>query len=415
MKRAAGTSAALLAALALTAVPAQAAAKAPECPDSVKAPSAIVVEVSTGTVACARQADEERSIGSTTKLMTALLTLEEAKLSQTFKASSYRPSPIESQIGLQAGERMKVSDLMRGLLLESGNDAAMTLAQGVSGSTKAFVRAMNRRARRLGLSHTHYDNPIGLDGAKNYSSARDLVTLATVLRTNAFFKKVVDSPSGTLKTGVRPRTFRNRNTLIGKFPYVNGVKTGHTRGAGYVLVGSASRNGIQLVSAVLATPSEAARDADTIALYKWAFPRFQRIRAVIEDRPMATAQIRYRSGAELKLVPDRTIRRIVPRGRRQAISLKVDAPSVVEGPIRRGQRLGKVEVRQGGKTVATVALIAQSAVPAAKIAQKTKTAAQSPWVIVGVASALLLATVLLAVRRRARLTRRRRPRQTSAA
>ena len=414
MRRAAGTSAALLAALALTAAPAQ-AAKAPDCPDSVKAPSAIVIEVSTGTVACARQADRERSIGSTTKLMTALLTLENAKLSDTFKASSYRPSPIESQIGLQPGERMRVSDLMRGLLLESGNDAAMALAQGVSGSTKAFVRAMNRRARRLGLSHTHYDNPIGLDGAKNYSSARDLVTLATVLRTNAFFKKVVDSPSGTLKTGVRQRTFRNRNTLIGKFPYVNGVKTGHTRGAGYVLVGSASRNGIQLVSAVLATPSEAARDADTIALYKSAFPRFQRIRAVIEDRPMATAQIRYRSGAELKLVPDRTIRRIVPRGRRQAVSLKVDAPSVVEGPIRRGQRLGKVEVRQGGKTVATVALIAQSAVPAAKIAQKTKTAAQSPWLIVGVASALLLATVLLAVRRRARLTRRRRPRQTSAA
>jgi D-alanyl-D-alanine carboxypeptidase (penicillin-binding protein 5/6) len=414
VRRAAGTSAALLAALALSATPAQ-AAKAPDCPDSVKAPSAIVIEVTTGTVACARQADKERSIGSTTKLMTALLTLEEAKLSDTFKASSYRPSPIESQIGLQPGERMKVSDLMRGLLLESGNDAAMTLAQGVSGSTKAFVKDMNGRARKLGLTHTHYDNPIGLDGPGNYSSARDLVTLATVLRTNAFFKKIVDSPSGTLKTGDHPRTFRNRNTLIGKFPYVNGVKTGHTRGAGYVLVGSASRNGVQLVSAVLATPSEAARDADTIAAYKWAFPRFQRIRAVIEGRPMATAKIRYRSGAELKLVPDRTVRRIVQRGHRDAVSLKVDAPSVVEGPIRSGQRLGQVQVRQGGKTVATVALIAQAAVPAANTAQRTKAAAGSPWLVIGVAFAVLVATVLLAARRRARLTRRRRPRQTSAA
>ena len=206
MRRTAGTSAALLAALALAtaaAAPAQAQqAKVPDCPDAVKAPSAIVIEVSTGIVACARQADKERSIGSTTKLMTALLTLEDAKLSETFKASSYRPSPIESQIGLQPGEKMKVSDLMRGLLLESGNDAAMTLAQGVSGSTKAFVREMNKRARKLGLEHTHYDNPIGLDGAANYSSARDLVTLATVLRTNSFFKKIVDSPSGTLKTGV---------------------------------------------------------------------------------------------------------------------------------------------------------------------------------------------------------------------
>ena len=414
MRRAAGTSAALLAALALSATPAQ-AAKAPDCPDSVKAPSAIVIEVSTGTVACARQADKERSIGSTTKLMTALLTLEEAKLSQTFKASSYRPSAIESQIGLQPGERMKVADLMRGLLLESGNDAAMALAQGVSGSTKAFVREMNRRARKLGLEHTHYDNPIGLDGPGNYSSARDLVTLATVLRTNAFFKKIVDSPSGTLKTGVHPRTFANRNTLVRKYDYVNGVKTGHTRGAGYVLVGSASRNGIQLVSAVLATPSEAARDADTIAAYKWAFPRFQRVRAVIEGRTMATAAIRYRNGAKLKLVPDRTIRRIVPRGHRDAVSLKVDAPSVVEGPIRSGQRLGKVEVRQGGKVVATAALIAQAAVPAANTAQRTKAAAGSPWLIIGVALAVLVATVLLMARRRARISRRRRPRQTSAA
>jgi D-alanyl-D-alanine carboxypeptidase (penicillin-binding protein 5/6) len=413
----AGTSAALLAALALAAgaaTPAQ-AAKVPDCPDSVKAPSAIVIEVSTGTVACARQADKERSIGSTTKLMTALLTLENAKLSDTFKASSYRPSPIESQIGLQPGERMKVSDLMRGLLLESGNDAAMTLAQGVSGSTKAFVRQMNRRARKLGLEHTHYDNPIGLDGPDNYSSARDLVTLATVLRTNAFFKKIVDSPSGTLKTGVRPRTFANRNTLVRKYDYVNGVKTGHTRGAGYVLVGSASRNGIQLVSAVLATPSEAARDADTLALYKYAFPRFQRIRAVIEGRTMATANIRYRPGAKLKLVPDRTVRRIVQRGHRDAVTLEVDAPTLVEGPIRSGKRLGKVEVRQGGKTVATVALIAQAAVPAANTAQRTKAAAGSPWLVIGVAFAILAATVLLTARRRMRTTRRRRPRQTSAA
>ena len=415
MKRLAGMGAALMLALALSTPASARAATPPDCPDTANAPSAIVVEVSTGTVACARQADKERPIGSTTKLMTALLVLEEAKLSDTFKASNYHPAPIESQIGLVPGERMKVSDLMRGLLLESGNDAAMALAIGVSGSEKAFVREMNRRARKLGLTHTHYDNPIGLDGDGNYSTARDLVTLATVLRTNKFFKKIVDSPSGTLKTGIHPRTFRNSNTLLGKYSWVNGVKTGHTRGAGYVLVGSASRNGVQLISAVLATPTEAARDDDTIALYKWAFPRFQRIRPVIEGRPMATAQIRYRAGAELKLVPDRTIRRIVLRGHRAAVSIDVDAPKVVEGPIRSGQRLGKVNVSQNGRLVATVPLIAQAAVPAAAIAQKTKSVASSPLLIIGVALAVLLATVLLAVLRRARTTRRRRHRQTSAA
>ncbi|WP_028059312.1 D-alanyl-D-alanine carboxypeptidase family protein [Candidatus Solirubrobacter pratensis] len=384
---------------------AAAAVKPPDCPAAVGAPSAIVIEVSTGTVACARQPDKRLLVGSTTKLMTALLTLERAKLSDTFTASNYRPAPIESQIGLQPGERMKVSDLLRGLLVESGNDAAAALAKGVGGSEKGFVRLMNRRARQLGLHNTHYENPIGLDAAGNYSSARDLVTLATVLRTNAFFKKVVNSKSVTLKSGNHLRTFTNRNTLVLKLPYVNGVKTGHTNQAGYALVGSASRNGIQLISAVLDTPSESARDDDTAALYKWTFPRFQRIRPVIKGIAMASVPIRFGQGAKLKLVAARTIRRIVLRGHRAAVATRVSAPAEVAGPIHSGQQLGRVEVRQSGKLVATVPLIAQSALPAAGITQRTKSWAGRPWVLVGVLAAIV-GTFLVARRRRLQSARR---------
>jgi len=388
-------------------------AHATACPSSVKAPQAIVIEVSTGIVACERQADKERPVGSTTKLMTALLTLEEAKLSDTFTASDYVPAPVESQIGLQRGERMKVSDLMRGLLLESGNDAAAALAEGVSGSRSKFVKEMNKRAEELGLKHTHYANPIGLDEEGNYSSARDLVTLATVLRTNTFFKKIVDSPVGTLKTGVHPRTFKNRNKLVAQYSWINGVKTGHTNGAGYVLVGSARRNGIQLISAVLGTASEAARDNDTMALLNYAIPKFQRIRAVVEGKTMATAQIRDRAGATLALAPDRTVRRIIERGKRDEITTTVDAPDVVEGPIRSGQRLGRVAVKQDGKLIATVALVAKSAVAAPTPAQKAKTWAARPWVIGGIGLAVV-ATVLL-VTRRARTSRRRPSRREASA
>ena len=112
--------------------------------------------------------------------MTALLTLERADLGDTFRAADYQPAPAESQIGLMPGERMSVRDLLRGLLVASGNDAAMTLAKGVAGSERAFVRLMNRRARELGLEHTHYGNPIGLDEPGAHSSARDLVKLAAV-------------------------------------------------------------------------------------------------------------------------------------------------------------------------------------------------------------------------------------------
>jgi D-alanyl-D-alanine carboxypeptidase (penicillin-binding protein 5/6) len=389
--------------LTLNATPAQ--AKAPACPSTAKAPSAIVIEVSTGIVACARAPDRRRPVGSTTKLMTALLTLEKAKLSDSFVASSYRPAPIESKIGLLPGEKMRVSDLMRGLLVESGNDAAAALAKGVAGSEKGFVRLMNQRARALDLDNTHYANPIGLDADGNYSSARDLVTLATVLRTNSFFKKVVDSPRVTLKTGDHPRTFTNRNRLVVNYPFVNGVKTGHTRQAGYVLVGSASRNGIQLISAVLDTPSENARDADTLALYRWAFPRFQRIRPVIKGHVMAKVPIRFRQGAKLKLKASRTVRRIVLRGHRDAVTLKVFAPDEVAGPIHGGQRLGRVEVRQGGHLVATVPLIAGAALPAANATQRAKSWAGTPWVLVG-GLAAIVATFLLARRRRLHSTRR---------
>jgi D-alanyl-D-alanine carboxypeptidase (penicillin-binding protein 5/6) len=345
--------------------------------------------------------------------MTALVTLENAKLSETFTASDYQPLPIESQIHLQRGERMKVSDLMRGLLLESGNDAAVTLAEGVSGTRKKFVSEMNRRARELKLEDTHFANPIGLDDPDNYSSAKDLVELAKILRTNAFFKKVVDSPSGTLKTGNHPRTFRNRNRLIGRYPWVNGVKTGHTRGAGYVLVGSGSKNGIQLISAVIGAPSEAARDSDTMTLLNYALPKFQRIRAVVEGKTMATAQIRDKAGATLALAPDRTVRRIVERGKRDEVTRTIEAPEVVEGPIRSGQRLGRVLVHQEGRLVATVALVAKSAVAAPTRAEKAKTFAARPYVVGGIA-AVLLATVLL-VTRRARTSRRRPPRSEASA
>jgi D-alanyl-D-alanine carboxypeptidase (penicillin-binding protein 5/6) len=344
--------------------------------------------------------------------MTALLTLEEAKLSATCTAARYNALPIESKIGLQPGERMRVSDLMRGLLIESGNDAAVTLAECVSGSRKAFVKEMNRRARKLGLKDTHYANPIGLDDPGNYSTARDLVTLAIVLRTNKFFKKVVDSPSATLKTGVRPRTFENRNDLVRRFPFVNGVKTGHTRGAGYVLVGSGSRHGIQLVTAVLGTASEAARDADTRALFDWTYPRFQRIRSVIKGRELAAPPIRYRRGATLSLVARRTVRRVVLRGHRASVRTKVFAPDSVEGPIHKGQRLGRVEVRQGGRVVAKVPLVSSANVPAAGIAQKTKSAASRPLILVLIAVAALAATLLL-TRRRNRSERR--PREARAA
>ncbi len=396
----------VLLAAALAPSAAGAAERPPRCP--VNAPSAIVIEVSTGTVACATNPDARRSIASTTKLMTALLTLERAKLTDTFTAADYFPGPGESQIGLERGERMSVRDLMRGLLVESANDGAVTLAEGVSGSKRAFVRAMNRRAQQLKLTNTHYANPIGLDEAGNYSTARDLVRLAVVLRTNRFFRTTTDRPTVRLTTGNRTRTFANRNTLVRSTGWVNGVKSGHTSQAGYVLVGAGRQNHIQLVSAVLGTPSVAARDAATLALLKYGFPRYQQITALRRGTVMTRVPIRYRRGAELALVAGRTVRRIVPRGQRDDVDRRlVGRPDDVTGPVIAGQSFGAVEILQNGRVVGRVPLVAASSVPAADLEQKAKSWFTSPLPLLLVVG-LIGGTVLVGrqVRRMVRDQRR---------
>jgi len=206
----------------------------------------------------------------------------------------------------------------------------------------------------------------------------------------------------TLASGDRRRTILNRNTLVREVPSISGVKTGHTSRAGYVLVGSATRRGVTLVSVVLGTPSEAARNADTLALLRYGFGRYERRRAVRRGAVLARVPIRYRRGAELELVADRTLRRVVRRGQRARVRLG-SAPAEVEGPIRRGQRLGSADVFVGRKRVASLPLVAAASVPAAGVAQRTKDYLTRPFGFALALAALVAAgTVGVLLRRRGR-------------
>jgi len=376
------------------------AARAADPPPSVSAQSALVVEGSTADVAYAKQADRRRSIASATKLMTALLTLERSRPSTEYRAVRYRALPAESKINLQPGEKMTVADLLRGLLIESANDAAATLAARVGGSEAAFVRSMNARAQKLGLKDTHYANPIGLDDPANYSTARDLVRLTLRLRAFDFFRRTVARERVTLKTGNRPRTLENRNTLV-RLPVVTGVKTGHTQQAGYVLIGSARKHGITLISAVLGAPSVAAREADSRKLFAWAFKRYQRLRPIPPGEELARAAIKYRRGAELALLVGDTSRRFVVRRGQELRRCGLRVPSEVAGPITRGQKLGEVDVCRGKRKLATLPVVSSADVPAAGLAVRTKDRFTRPWALLLVALVALSGTVLLTrVRRR---------------
>jgi D-alanyl-D-alanine carboxypeptidase (penicillin-binding protein 5/6) len=381
----------------------------------VSAPSALVVEGSTADVAYAKQPDRRRAIASATKLMTALLTLERTRPSTEFRAVRYRALPAESKINLQPGESMTVADLLRGLLVESANDAAATLATRIGGSESAFVRAMNQRAQKLGLKNTHYANPIGLDDAGNYSTARDLVRLTLRLRAFDFFRRTVAREQVTLRSGARPRTLENRNRLV-RLPVVTGVKTGHTQQAGYVLIGSGRKRGITLITAVLGAPSESARESDTRKLLAWAFQLYQRVRAIPPGEVLARAAIRYRRGAELALVVGDTGRRFVIRRGTRLRRCGLRVPADVEGPVRRGQKLGEVDVCRGDDKLATLPVVASADVPEAGLAVRTKDRFTRPGTLLIAALIGLGGTLGLArVRRRGSGGRRGSRREPEAA
>jgi serine-type D-Ala-D-Ala carboxypeptidase (penicillin-binding protein 5/6) len=390
------------AAAALLAAPAAAPAQGPPQP-AIGADTAVVIDARTGETLYARRANRRHAIASTTKIMTALVAREGAELGDVFAASDYQPAPIESQIRLRRGERLTLEDLLEGLLLESANDAAIAIAEGVAGSREAFVDRMNARAQELGLDGTRFANPIGLDDPDNYSTARELALMARELMGDRALARIVDSPTARLETGARPRTVANRNRLVRLYPWVTGVKTGRTQQAGYVLVGSASRRGARVISVVTGEPSEAARDADSLALLRYGLAQFRRALVVRKGRRAAAADVRHFDGRRVALVPERSASLLIRRGER--VERRVEAPDELEGPLPRGERVGTLAVTYRDRVVRRVPLVTAAPVPEANAWRKlTGSAAAGAAAIAFLALAALAA---LALTRAGRAGRRR--------
>ncbi|MGI9184634.1 MAG: D-alanyl-D-alanine carboxypeptidase family protein [Solirubrobacteraceae bacterium] len=327
--------------------------------------SAILVEPTTGQVLDGVAPHRELPIASATKLMTALLTLEHVRrLGTVFTQNNFYPAAVDSQIGLVPGERMTVHDLLLALMLPSADDAAEDLAYNLGhGSVGRFVGMMDARARELGLHHTHYATPSGLDTPGNYSTAADLVKLAGYdLAHSPYFARIVALPHAVLHSGNHVRYVINRNTLVSEYHWIHGVKTGHTGAAGYVLVASGHRDGMTLLSTVLGTSSEAARDANTLALLDYGFANFRRVTPVRAGEVLARPTVTYRTGEHAALVAGTGLIRVVAR--RAAVAVRVQAPSQLTGPLRRHARLGTAVVLVGGRPVARIPLLLARALPA---------------------------------------------------
>ena len=335
-------------------------------PPSVQAPEAIVVDAGSGTVLYGKNEAARRPIASTTKLMTAYIALRGTRPDQVFTAQSYPATSAESTLGLHAGERMTEGDLLRALLLPSANDAAATLARGIAGSEKAFVTRMNNEAKRLRLRDTHYANPIGLDDPKGYSSARDLATLARALMSDPRFAAIVDMRQARLRSGSHERKVVNRNDLVGRYGFVDGVKTGHTSGAGYVLVGAGHRDHARVISVVLGTPSESARDSETLELLRYGLGRFATI-TVHSSRTVKLVAIKD-FAARAPLRPGHDLTAAVPRG--SSVTLRTFPPMILRGPLGVGHSVGTTGIYVGDRRLASAPLVTAEQVPGTTIGRR---------------------------------------------
>jgi D-alanyl-D-alanine carboxypeptidase (penicillin-binding protein 5/6) len=358
-----------------------------------------LLDATTGEVLASHAARRQLPVASTTKLMTAYVALKELPLDRIVSAAPYQAEYGESLLGLRPGQRISVRDLLYGLILRSGNDAAYDLALAAAGSEPRFVLQMNRYAAALGLADTHYANPIGLDQRGNHSSAYDLAVLARRLLRIPVFARIADSDQAVLDSVRPPRRIETIDELLEMAPWINGVKTGHTFGARYVLVGSGRRMGVELIAAVVGAETDEERYAGAMRLLEYGFSLYRRRTPVRAGQALARPSLRY-SGGGLPLRAARTVSVGVRRGQR--VEVPVLAPDEVEGPIERGAVLGRAVVRVGGLPAETVPLRAARTVPRASAFDRARSFVEDNPGWIALALLGILGVVALVLRRRSR-------------
>ena len=310
-----------------------------------------------GAVLAQGNARRERAIASITKLMTAIVVLEHASLSDVVRVSPRAAGVGESTVYLRAGEELTTGELIRAMLVRSANDAAEALALQVGkGSTSQFVALMNAKARELGLADTHFENPHGLDASGHVSSARDTTALIRYALGVPFIRDALSRSTVSLPGG---RVFPTTDDLLVSWPTLVGGKTGHTRDAGWSETAAAKAGGVTVYGTVLGSDTRSSRNDALRQLLTFGLAQYRRTTAIDASRVYADAETGYGRPA-VKLVAPRDVARTVRLG--TPLVERIVAPSSVTLPVRKGQRLGRVEVYARDRLVASSNLVAATAV-----------------------------------------------------
>jgi D-alanyl-D-alanine carboxypeptidase (penicillin-binding protein 5/6) len=335
--------------LAFLALSAPAAAATPD----VDARAYVVMNGATQEVLLARNAHDRLPVASITKLMTALLTVANARPNDVVVVDSEAAGVTGSTIGLRAGERLRVRELLAASLIQSANDSAVALGEYIEARTgEPFAELMNSRAQSLGLEDSRFVRPDGLDVAGQYSSALDVTKLGLVAMREPLIRALVRQESATISGGRRLNTW---NDLLGEFPGVFGVKTGHTSVAGWSEVAAARGNGVAIYATVLGSPSRSVRNADLEELLGWGMSRYAVVPLAPPGRVYGRVDVTYGEEA-VPVVAARPLRRAVRIGR--PLVQRIVLPSQVELPVRRGDVLGELSVYERNRLLGRAPLVA---------------------------------------------------------
>lgn len=327
----------------------------------VTARSAVVMEALTGEVLYQRMMDERRYPASTTKIMSLITALESNKgsLDDAVKISGTAADMEGSTMWLERGERYRLEDLLYGMMLVSGNDAATAVAEHVAGSVPAFAKRMTEKAHEIGATHTRFVNSCGLHDPLHYTTAHDLALITAYGYKNSTFRKIVSTKEWRVPLVKPPfsRELENENMLLWIYPGANGVKTGYTDASGRCVVTAAERDGVQLIAVVL---DGIYMWNDSIAMLDYGFRHIESRELVKKGEKLATVAVAGGEERTVALVAETELRLPVPKGDASAYRREIKVPRSLEAPVRRGEIVGEAVYYYKGQKVASVPLKAES-------------------------------------------------------
>lgn len=333
--------------------------------------AAVIYDRTSKTVIWGKNENTKRAMASTTKIMTAIIVLENANLTDTVEISRKAAGTGGSRLGLKYKDKVTVNDLLYGLMLRSGNDSAVALAEYIGEDIEGFAKLMNNKAKEIGLKNTSFVTPHGLDAIEHYTTAYELAIITDYALNNNKFSQIVNTKSTTININGNSKNISNTNELLGNLTGVNGVKTGFTNNAGRCLVTSTSRNGHQIICVVLGADTKKHRTTDSVKLIEYAFSNYEyiNIKKMIEqefkewlNNEGNNIKINKAQNKQLQINTHKMKIEETPidKNFKKDVKVEIVALNELEAPIAKNQKIGTVNVKVGNNIIASTDIIIEN-------------------------------------------------------